>query len=211
MTDSNYAAICLLVDRSGSMRAIQKVAEDGINEFISGQAAQTGKRTIRLAHFDDQYQTVFPSQAAQDCPRYSIVPRGMTALCDAMGKAINEFGAELAAIPEDERPGAVIFAIMTDGAENSSREFTADAIKGMVAQQESDYNWQFMYLGANQDAVLTAQTIGINPNHAITYTASSAGTRSVLDSMNRGVAMAAAPTMDWAGFDDDDRKAAQSN
>lgn len=209
MTNPDYAAICLLIDRSGSMRSIQHAAEDGINEFIRSQASQPGKRTIRLVHFDDFYQVVFPSRPAQDCPSYSLVPRGMTALYDAMGTSITEFGAELSALPEDERPGAVIFAVMTDGMENSSREFTVSQIKQMVSHQEQSYNWQFMYLGANQDAVLTAQQIGIDPNFAITYTASSAGTKSVLDSMSRGVAMAA--TMDWAGFDDDARKSAKQD
>src|ERR1044072_4093842 len=115
MTDPNHTAICLLVDRSGSMSQIQQAAQDSINEFIKGQASAEGKRMLRLAHFDDQYQVVHPLALANRSPFYHLVPRGMTALYDAIGKGIAEFGEELSAMSEDTRPGTVIFAIMNDG------------------------------------------------------------------------------------------------
>lgn len=105
----------------------------------------------------------------KDVPKYTLVPRGMTALLDAVGRAINEAGCRLAAIPEDQRPGLVVFVIVTDGQENSSHEFTRAQIKEMIERQQSVYSWQFTFLGANQDAFAEAGSLGISPAAAANY------------------------------------------
>ena len=88
-----------------------------------------------------------------DVPPLNLQPRGSTALLDAMGRLITDTGRKLVALSENERPGNVIVAIMTDGMENASREWTHPAIKSLVEQQTKDYGWQFLYMGADQDAI----------------------------------------------------------
>ncbi|WP_230117168.1 VWA domain-containing protein [Arthrobacter sp. Bi83] len=107
----------------------------------------------------------------QDVPPLVLQPRGSTALHDAMVRLIGEAGAELAAMPAHERPGTVLVAVLTDGHENASREANGAMVKGLVERQQMQWGWQFTYLGANQDAVLTAQGLGIRAEDALTYAA----------------------------------------
>jgi hypothetical protein len=101
--------------------------------------------------------------------KVQISPGGGTALYDALGTKITSFGKALANLPEDERPEQVIFAIVTDGEENSSVSFNSETVKGLIEHQTNVYGWNFTYLGANQDAVLTAQTMGIAAGAALTW------------------------------------------
>lgn len=208
MTDPNYTAVALLVDRSGSMHVIRSAAEDAINEFIENQATaaeQDGsKRTIRLATFDRHLEVVHTSRPAGECPPFKLEPRGVTALLDSLGHTIIDFGAELAAMPEDERPGVVILAVMTDGIENSSWEYRYEQIADMVRLQREVYGWQVLYLGANQDAIETASRIGVDRDHSITYAATDHGTHSVVGSVSRYVASAACGQS--VTFTDEDRE-----
>jgi hypothetical protein len=206
MTNPDYTAIILLVDRSGSMCSIKEAAEEDINGFIAGQAAADGRRTIRIAQFDHVYELVTPSTDPKDFARFHLEPRGSTALLDSMGRAINEFGGELAAMPEEERPGTVIFAVMTDGLENASTDYTWERIKELVERQEHEYAWQVLYLGANQDAIAVGAKLGVRPNRSMTYAASSVGTRAVYASTADYVA--AASRGETAAFTDEDRKKA---
>jgi len=216
MTKPDYTGICLLVDRSGSMRAIQGATEDSINEFIAAQVARPGWTSIRIVQFDapmegrhsdDWYLVHCPSVPATDVPRFELHPRGMTALYDAMCRAIDEFGAELGALPEDQRPSTVIFAVMTDGQENSSKASSLD-VKERVDHQIGAYRWQFMYLGANQDAVLEGAKMGVPMASSITYDSTDGNTRSVVESFT--VAVGAAATGKSAAFTEEDRKRARS-
>lgn len=207
MTDPNYTAICLVVDRSGSMNLIREDAEGGINAFIAEQAKAEGKRTVRLVTFDTEYTQVHPSIPAADVPPFELHPRGGTALLDAMGRGIVEFGEELAAMPEDERPGNVVFAVMTDGYENSSQEWTLARVKELVEHQQKTWKWNIAYLGANQDAIKEGAKYGFAAGSSITYEASSAGTRGVTDSLNAYVASSASGI--GGTFTDENREAAK--
>ena len=102
-------------------------------------------------------------------PSLTLVPRGSTAMLDAIGRAVNATGARLAALPEDQRPGAVIVGIMTDGLENASREFSYPSIKALIEQQEQTYGWTFMYMGANQDAIEVGASLGVARDRSLTY------------------------------------------
>ncbi len=161
--------ITLVVDRSGSMREIQSDAEGGVNAFIEKQAAEPGEALLTLLQFDTEYEFVHKGVPIGQVPKYELAPRGMTALLDAVGRAINETGERLAKMPEPDRPGLVIFVIMTDGLENSSREFTKSQIKEMIQEQQSKYNWHFTFLGADQDAFAEARVIGIDGVYAAQY------------------------------------------
>lgn len=206
MTDSNYTAIQIVMDRSGSMMAIQSDAEGSLRSFIKDQRDEPGKATIRLVQFDDQYDLVYPSTPIQDAPDYILTPRGSTALNDAIGRTINEFGTELAALPEDQRPGTVIFVIITDGMENSSREFSAAQVKTLVDRQRNEWNWKFVFLAANQDAVLTGQQYGFARGQSMTFNPTTDSMRAA------GQSLSAYTTSTRSGlaydFTEDDRKAA---
>lgn len=209
MTNPQYTAVALLVDRSGSMASIRRTAEDAINEFIVGQATaaqQHGdKRTIRLAVFDHEYQLIHHSREPGAIhTRFELEPRGSTALLDAMGQSIKDFGAELAVMPPADRPATVIYAVMTDGQENDSHIYRYNEIADMVRHQEQAYGWQILYMGANQDAIATGARLGVDQGRSITYTASDCGTSAVMDSMTNFVATASAGGP--AVFTDQDRK-----
>lgn len=162
MTDCSLADITLVINRSGSMSAIREEAESGINALLREQAAERGRANLTLVQFDTEYEFIHRGVPIGDVPPYTLEPRGMTALLDAVGRAINEVGSRLAALPEEARPGLVVFAIITDGHENSSREFTKPKIREMIAHQRHVYNWQFVFLGADDGAFDEASALGID-------------------------------------------------
>ena len=153
------------------MSAIADDTVGGFAAFVRDQQSVAGRCRLSLAQFDDSYERVYAAVDIQDVPPLDLQPRGSTALHDAMIRLIGEAGAELAALPEDQRPGTVLVAVLTDGHENSSREATGAMVKELVERQQSQWGWQFTYLGANQDAVLTADGLGIRAEDALTYAA----------------------------------------
>jgi hypothetical protein len=167
--------IIVVLDRSGSMQACRSDAEGGLNHFIEEQKKAPGDALFTLVQFDNEYEFVHKGIPIQTVPHCALHPRGMTALLDAIGRAINETGTRLEAMPEDQRPGLVVFAILTDGMENASREFTQPKIKEMSEHQQDVYKWQFTYLGANQDAFLVAANYGIPLAAAANFSADAAG------------------------------------
>lgn len=158
---SNLTDITVVMDRSGSMQACRSDAEGGLNRFIEDQKKQPGEALFTLVQFDTEYEFVHNGVPIQSVPHCSLVPRGSTALLDAIGRAIIETGERLAKMPEPERPGLVILVILTDGQENSSREFSKAQVQEMIQHQQDVYKWQFVYLGANQDAFAEAANLGI--------------------------------------------------
>ncbi len=170
--DKNYTHIVLIVDRSGSMESIKTDAEGGINALIREQKEQPGRATLTLVQFDsdDSYETVHNCKDLKDVtPNYKLEPRGGTPLFDAVGRGIVEAGKFLGSLKEENRPGLVSFVIATDGLENSSKEFTQAKVAEMVKHQTEKYSWDFIYIGANQDAVLVGGSIGIIAGKSATY------------------------------------------
>lgn len=161
--------ITLVVDRSGSMESIRGDAQGGINAFIKDQAEADGEALLTLIQFDTDYEFVHRGAPIEKIGSYKLVPRGATALLDAIGRAINETGARLATMKEKDRPGLVVFVVMTDGLENSSREFTLAKIREMIQHQQLKYNWQFTFLGADQDAFAEAEKMGMASGGHGTY------------------------------------------
>ncbi|HEV3384770.1 MAG TPA: vWA domain-containing protein [Gemmata sp.] len=153
--------IVVVLDRSGSMQACKDDAEGGLNAFVEEQKKRPGRAVFTLVQFDTEYEFVHRGEPISGIPPFSLVPRGWTALLDAVGRAIAETGDRLARTPETERPGLVAFVIITDGQENSSKEFNKEQIKQMIQHQSDAYKWQFTFLGANQDAFAEAGGIGI--------------------------------------------------
>jgi uncharacterized protein YegL len=153
--------ITLVIDRSGSMQSIKRKAEKGINGFIDDQKKQPGEANLSLIQFDTEFDFLHKGTPINQVGNYQLEPRGGTALLDAVGQSILNTGERLSSIPEANRPGLVIFVIMTDGEENSSTQFSRAQIRQMVEHQQTVYNWQFTYLGANQDAFGEAAKLGI--------------------------------------------------
>ena len=161
--------ITLVVDRSGSMQEIRQDAQGGVNAFIQRQAKEPGDALLTLVQFDTEYEIVHNGVPVHEVPDYELVPRGATALLDAVGRAINETGKRLSDMEEGKRPGLVAFVITTDGLENSSREFNKAQIREMIQHQQEKYDWHFTFLGANQDAFAEAGGLGIHADRAAQY------------------------------------------
>lgn len=173
--NKNKTDITVILDRSGSMESCRTDAEGGLNTFVKTQAEQPGEALFSLVQFDNEYEFVHRGVPIKDVPKYTLAPRGGTALLDAVGRTINETGARLASMSEDDRPGLVIIAILTDGHENSSKEFVRSQIREMIERQTKDYNWQFTYLGANQDAFAAANSMGISSASTLNYSTAKSG------------------------------------
>lgn len=186
MTDPNYSALLLVIDRSGSMHDIRDDMVGGLEQLLADQRAQPGLLTVDVVIFDDEVEWLY-SMADPSAVRVVLDPRGGTALYDAIGMSLQRFGHDLAALPEHARPDTVQVVIVTDGFENSSREYTAATVRALITQQTETYGWDFVFLGANQDAVLTAQELGIAADSALTYAPSSDAVGSMGKSASRYV------------------------
>jgi hypothetical protein len=169
MTRSDLTHIYFLLDRSGSMQSIKSDTEGGFAAFVDEQRQAPGDCRVTLAQFDHEYDVVYAGVPVADVPPLALRPRGRTALLDAMGRLVTDAGAELAALADNERPGTVIVAVMTDGLENASHEWTHPAIRSLVEQQTSAYSWQFLYMGADQDAIEVGTALGVDAQYSVTY------------------------------------------
>jgi len=176
----NSTLIAVVLDRSGSMGSIVMDTIGGFNTFVEAQKQGPGECFITLTQFDTEYEIVYSGKNINDVPKLdtkSYVPRGGTALYDAVGRTINEIGANLANRSEGERPSKVIFCIVTDGEENASKEFTQTAIKKLIKQQTKDYSWDFTFLGANIDSFAAGGGIGIRKSAVMNYAANTRGSK----------------------------------
>ena len=175
--------IIAILDRSGSMQSIITDAIGGFNAFIDEQRKVAGEARMSVVLFDTEYEMVYQARPIADAPhltRDTYVPRGSTALLDAIGRAMNEQGKRIA---EEKWADNVIVCILTDGQENASREFKTDTIKPMIEHAEKN-GWAFVYLGANQDAFAVASAYGIQAGRTFAFVADSNGTKGAYASMN---------------------------
>lgn len=206
MTNPDLTLLGVLVDRSGSMRQCKDDMEGGLNTFIESQGKLPGKAEITLAQFDDDYEVVYRPMPIADARKYTLVPRGMTALLDAIGKFITQVGESLDKKAEDEKPGKVIICIVTDGMENASKEYKRDDVKKLVEQQRNDYQWEFVFLGANMDAVAEGASLGVPQASSMSFDTRAAGqTYAVMDSY-----VATSRAGNAASFTDKDRQSAMT-
>lgn len=193
MTDQNLTHIVFLLDRSGSMESIREDAVGGFNSLIADQQAQCGRCRFTLVQFNcqDPAEVVHEMAPIQDVPRLTqatFQPRGGTPLLDAMGHLITHTGEKLAAMPEHERPGKVIFAVLTDGIENMSYLHSRDNVFAMVKHQREAYSWHFMFLGADQDAITEARGLGISGECTLSIAKTRQGTRKAFEMTSRAMA-----------------------
>ena len=169
MTNADLTLIAALLDRSGSMQDCKRATETGFDELIAKQRTEPGKAVVTLSMFDDVYENVYADVPIAEVGPLNLEPRSMTAMLDAAGRFITEIGEHLAGLPEAERPGTVICLIMTDGYENASVEWSWDAVAALITQQREQYNWKFIFLGANIDAEQVGVRMGVPLGNSMTY------------------------------------------
>lgn len=176
----NHTDITIVLDRSGSMSSVATDTIGGFNRFLDDQKKTPGTASLTLHQFNHEYETRIPTSDIQKAPELTtetFVPRGNTALLDAIGRSIVDTGSRLEKTPEDQRPERVVFVIITDGQENASREYNPAKVHEMITHQQDKYQWQFVFLGANQDAIKAATNLGMRAGNAMTYAANRIGTQ----------------------------------
>lgn len=180
----DYTHIVLLIDRSGSMYSIKEDMEGGIASFLDEQKQQPGECTVTAASFNDKFDLLFTNKPVSEVEPIKINPNGGTALLDSMVRLINTVGSDLAGLDEEERPERVLFVTITDGEENSSHEFSTDDLKTIIKEQEDTYNWNFTYIGANQDMFTNAVRYGGKMSSSLNYEASSSGVKKMFSKLS---------------------------
>lgn len=164
--------IVFILDRSGSMQAMVEPAISGFNRLLREQQQAPGSARFTLVLFDDQYEVpcqAVPIAEVVELDTSTFVPRGSTALLDAIGLTIDQLGKKLQQTPELDRPDQVMIAILTDGEENASSRYTWHDIAKRIQHQTEKYQWQFLFLGANQDAIATAGKINIHSSNTANF------------------------------------------
>ena len=175
---AKHTKIVMVLDRSGSMKSIEQDTIGGVNQFLADQKKIKGKAEMTLVLFDDQYDVVFEDvdiQDVKDLDNTTFVPRGSTALLDAVGKTINTTYSAIKSAKKKDKPEQVVFVVITDGMENHSREYTREAIFNMITEMKEKNKWEFMFLGANQDAIDVGGQYGFVTGSSMTYAANEKG------------------------------------
>jgi uncharacterized protein YegL len=183
----NFTSINVIIDASGSMSGLRNDTIGSFNTFRKEQSEFPGEATFTLCTFSD-YSTLvhdFVKIAnVGDLDYTTYRTAGNTALLDAIGSTIDSVGRRLAALPEEERPSKVLFLIITDGCENASRTYTQDQIKSMVEHQRQTYSWEFVFMGANIDAITAGTSLGVLASNSVPYAPTKGGTRSLYSSIS---------------------------
>jgi uncharacterized protein YegL len=171
--------LILILDRSGSMSGLESDTVGGYNAMLEKQKKEPGEAIITTVLFDDRYELLHDRinlRGIAPITDKEYFVRGSTALLDAVGRTINKIGNVQKHTAEEERAEHVMFVITTDGMENASREYSYEKVRQMIEHQKSRYGWEFIFLGANIDAIDTAERFGICKDRATNYNADSEGT-----------------------------------
>lgn len=188
---NNATELVFILDRSGSMAGLEKDTIGGFNAMLKKQKEVEGECRITTVLFDNQINILHDRldiQAIGSLTEKDYQVGGSTALLDAIGSTINKIGNVQKHSAYEHRASKVLFVIITDGEENSSREFSSQRIKKMIEHQMKKYNWEFIFLGANIDAVETSKMYGIRPDRTQNYHADARGVNLNFDVMSKTVA-----------------------
>ncbi len=172
--------IVFILDRSGSMAGLEDDTIGGFNAFIAKQKKEDGEALISTVLFDDRSEVIYDRvdlRKIEPMTDRQYYVRGCTALLDALGGAIHHIGNVHKYAREEDRPEKTLFIITTDGMENASRRYDYERVRKMVAHQKEEYNWEFLFLGANMDAIETAGHFGISRDRAVNFVCDSEGTK----------------------------------
>ena len=182
--------VVFILDRSGSMSGLEADTIGGFNSMIAKQKKEEGEAYISTVLFDDTCEVLYdrvPVNKVEPMNDNQYYVRGCTALLDAIGGAIHHIGNVHKYAREEDRPEKTLFIITTDGQENSSRMYTYEKVKRMVERQKKKYGWEFLFLGANIDAIEEAGRFGIKPERAVNYECDEIGTAVNYRALNKAV------------------------
>ncbi|WP_092933872.1 vWA domain-containing protein [Natrinema hispanicum] len=198
--------ITFVLDSSGSMAAIEDDTKGGFNSFLEEQRDEPGSATVTLYDFNTNVSRAYEGESIEDAPKLddNYTPSGRTALHDAIATAIDETTDYLATIEESNRPSNVIVVVLTDGKENAS-ETTENIVRDIVEQRREKHGWEFLFVGANQDAALTASSMGMDPNRSLDMDHSGEGARNAYQSTSERISQARREGS-TGGYTDEDRR-----
>lgn len=190
---NNTTELVFIIDRSGSMSGLESDTVGGFNSMIEKQKKDDGECFVSTVLFDDVCEVLHDRVKLQNVPKmtdrdYTI--RGCTALIDAIGGAIHHIGNIHKYARKEDVPEHTMFVIITDGQENASRRYSAEKVKNMIDRQKKKYGWEFLFIGANIDAVETASHFGIDKERAVNYNADSRGTGILYSTVAKAVSEA---------------------
>lgn len=187
MSKENYTHIVVILDRSGSMYSIADDMRGGFDSFIEEQKKVDGTATVTLVQFSNASQEIYNMLSLDDVPPLELEPRGGTALVQTMGDTINSTIEQMDSMDENEKPEKCIFLIITDGQDNVASTYTKTQIDEMVSELEDadeGITYDFVYMGANQDAIRESGSVGVRSNATMNYSADSVGTRSMFNRLS---------------------------
>ena len=180
--------ITIILDRSGSMFTIKSATIEGFNSFINKQQKGDFDANLTFVQFDNEYEKVYEQKEIKKVKylnHETYIPRGTTALLDAIGITINSTKKRIDTIGKSKKPTNVIIAIITDGYENASVEYSYKAISKMIHKREKKDNWNFIFLAANQDAIKEGGRFGIHSDKALTFKNNREGVENAFKSMSK--------------------------
>jgi uncharacterized protein with von Willebrand factor type A (vWA) domain len=185
--------IVCVIDNSGSMDMIKSDAIGGFNAFVESQRAVEGEARVSIYLFNDKLTQIADSMDIKDVElltEKTYTTGGMTAMNDALGTTLDSVGQRITSMPPSERPDKVVFCILTDGDENSSKEYTTTQVKDQIVHRQNNFNWEFVFLAANQDALKTGASYCFSPASTFNFDASAEGVRSAYKNMDTYVTTA---------------------
>ncbi len=209
----NLTEIVFILDRSGSMSGLEADTIGGFNSMIEKQKKEAGEALISTVLFDNFSEVIhdrIPVGRVEPMTDREYYVRGCTALLDAIGGAIHHIGNIHKHAREEDVPEHTLFVITTDGMENASRRYDSETVKKMIERQKAKYGWEFLFLGANIDAVETASRFGIGADRAVNYHSDHQGTQlnyEVLSEAVSTVRCSAALGTEWKKLIDEDYEA----
>lgn len=208
----DYCHFSIILDRSGSMETIKDATIKGFDAFMEEQKVQKGTATASLTKFDDRIECDYFFVDIANVPKLDLQPRGGTALLDAIGTTLKELNTKIKSMDESEKPEQVVVVIITDGEENSSKEFTYERVAKKIAKRTEKDGWKFVYLGANQDAIASASKLNISAANSITYAATNVGTSNTYASFSGKMSAFRSTKVDASmAFNNDDRNASMES
>ena len=211
MSSAMETHITFVLDSSGSMSHIEDDTRGGFNTFLADQRDEPGHATVTLYDFDTTVELVYERYPISDAPELtdeSYTPSGKTALHDAIYRAITETADWINASESNEQPETVIVVVLTDGKENASETHQA-RVREQIELRRKEYDWEFLFIGANQDAALTAEQMGMDADRSLTMAHNDEGTQAAYESTSNQI-LEARQTGETSGYSEADRQKQQN-
>lgn len=214
-SNKDYTHITVVLDRTGSMESIRDDTIGGFNTFLKKQQSESGRATLTLVQFDtqDPYEVIHRFKPIKKVPaltRETYVPRASTPLLDTLGRTINDLEKSLVKLKVNNQPSKIIVAVVTDGQENSSKEFTKKQIETMIKDKTKKCGWEFVFLSADIAAIEDAKAVGISANAVMRFSRTRAGTNKAWLCLSEATSDYRASRKKKIGFAQDESKNSDS-